>query len=106
MIDFTNEFFFWTNIKESSNTYSWSISVGFVSSVGFMSSANSIAYTENKQTKKKKQRNWQLQAFDPRVLTKGIWDRIKQKEILKTMHFLMEIHTSEKQKAQQEINPS
>lgn len=73
-----------------------------------MSSANSTAYIENKQTKKKKnqQRNWQLQAFDPRVLTKGIWDRIKQKKIHKTMHFLMEIRTSEKQKAQQEINPS
>lgn len=76
-----------------------------------MSSANSIAYIENKQTKKKAKKkkhnkNWQLQAFDPGVLTKGIWDRIKQKEMHKTMHFLMEIHTSEKQKAQQEINLS
>lgn len=70
--------------------------------IGFMSSANSAAYIENKQTKKP----WQLQAFDPGAFTKRMWRRIKQKEIHKIMYFLMAIHTIEKHKSQQEINPS
>lgn len=88
--------------KAPTHSYGVFLLVFLYSSVGFMSSANSTAYTENKPTKKP----WQLQAFDPGALSKRMCCRIKQKEIHKIMYFLMEIHTSEKHKTQQEINPS
>lgn len=64
--------------------YSWSTSVVFVSSVGFLSSANSTVYTESKQNKNK-------QTTKKRKVP-GFWPTKINKEFAKILN--KEIHTT------------